>query len=98
MTLDREDMDAIVDAVARGINRSRVSRALDGDDMAAIEGAVERGVTASRNKMWEELNGAIFRVGIGAGIIFLLWKYGLDILGFIVAMVYAAGKALGLWT
>src|SRR5262245_27118902 len=44
MTLDREDVDAIGDAVARG-----VSEALGHVDMAAIESAIQRGVTASRN-------------------------------------------------
>ena len=93
MTLDRKDIDAIGDAVERG-----VSHALEHVDMDAIESAIERGVTASRNNMLQEVSGAFVRVVIGLGIVFLLWKYGLDILGFVLAIVLVAGKALHLWT
>jgi len=54
---------------------------------AEIAWAVERGVTTALNKFSQELSRGIWRGGAFLLVVLLLYKYGADLLGLLVALM-----------
>jgi hypothetical protein len=72
---------------ARGIYRSRVSRALDRDDIQAIEGAVERAISRSRNQFVSELVRGLWVFMWIAVLVWAAVQYGGTVLAWALALI-----------
>jgi hypothetical protein len=66
-------------------------------DNSAIARAVERGLDAALHKYTAEIFRSIYKVMFVILGIYLVYKYGLDVLGFFAALVYMIGHAVGIW-
>jgi hypothetical protein len=66
-------------------------------DEKIIERAVERGIDVALRKFGAEIFNSIYKVMLVLAGIYLVYKYGLDVLGFLVAVVSMIGHAVGIW-
>jgi hypothetical protein len=66
-------------------------------DEKAIARAAERGLTAALHKYTAEIFRSIYKALLVIVGVYLVYKYGLDILGFLIAVVSMVGHALGIW-
>jgi hypothetical protein len=69
----------------------------DGVDEKAIARAAERGVDAALHKYTAEIFRSIYKVMFVIVGVYLVYKYGLDVLAFLIAVAYMVGHALGIW-
>jgi hypothetical protein len=69
----------------------------DSVDEKAIARAVESGLHAALGKITDRISRFIY-VGMFVFVgVYLVYKYGLDVLGFLAAFVYMIGHAMGIW-
>jgi hypothetical protein len=66
-------------------------------DEKAIARAAERGLTAALHKYTAEIFRSIYKALLVIVGVYLVYKYGLDMLGFLIAVVSMVGHALGIW-
>jgi hypothetical protein len=66
-------------------------------DEKAIARAAERGLDAALHKYTAEIFRSIYKVMFVIVGVYLVYKYGLDVLGFLIAVVSMVGHALGIW-
>jgi small-conductance mechanosensitive channel len=63
----------------------------------AIARAAERGLTAALHKYIAEIFRFIYKALLVIVGVYLVYKYGLDVLGFLIAVMSMVGHALGIW-
>jgi hypothetical protein len=66
-------------------------------DEKTIERAVERGVDTALHKLTAEVFRSVYKVILVLAGVYLVYQYGLYVLGFLVAVVSTVGHALGMW-
>jgi hypothetical protein len=66
-------------------------------DEKTIERAVERGLDVALRKFTTEIFSSIYKILLVLLGVYLVFKYGLDILGFLGAGLYMVGHAVGIW-
>jgi hypothetical protein len=83
---------------ATGKEGSRVeTTSMTPQDEKTIERAVGRAVDVALRKFANQIFSSIYKSMLVLAGIYLVYKYGLDILGFLGARLYMVGHAVGIW-
>jgi ABC-type bacteriocin/lantibiotic exporter with double-glycine peptidase domain len=64
---------------------------------AQDEKTMERTVHTALQKFAAEILTSVYKVILVLVGVYLVYQYGLNVLGFLVAVVYMAGHAVGIW-
>jgi hypothetical protein len=82
---------------ATGKDSRSETKSITAQDEKTIERAVERGVDVGLRKFAAEIFGSIYKVILVLVVAYLVYQYGLYVLGALIAVVSMSGHALGFW-
>jgi hypothetical protein len=66
-------------------------------DEKLMQRAVERGVDTALHKFTAEVSRSVGKVILVLVVVYLVYQYGLYVLGALIAVVYMLGHAVGIW-
>jgi hypothetical protein len=66
-------------------------------DEKTIERSVERGVDVALRKFGAEISRSLYKVILVLVVAYLVYQYGLYVLGFLIAVLSTIGHAVGIW-
>jgi hypothetical protein len=95
--LKRKEWPFLESFLSSDVREESTPTKADSVDEKAIARAVERGLDAALHKYIAEISRFIYKAMSVIVGVYLVYKYGLDVLGLLTALVYMVGHELRIW-